>query len=119
MEVGIAWLPFLVFTHNPMKISRSLFSLIKPRFNVLKQGKLIEFLNTLDVECIPYVSWKNNHELQYSISGESDIDLYIPHEYRSSFLNLAIQENWLCVENPIARYPWVTHLYTYDETLKW
>jgi thymidylate kinase len=86
---------------------------------VLKQGKLIEFLNTLDVERIPYVSWKNNHELQYSISGESDIDLYIPHEYRSTFLNLAIQEDWLCVENPVARYPWITHLYSYDDTLKW
>lgn len=86
---------------------------------MLNRGRLIEFLNALDRECITYVSWKNNHELQYSISGESDIDLYIPHEYRSSFLNLAIQENWLCVENPVARYPWVTHLYTYDETMKW
>ncbi len=86
---------------------------------MLNRGKLVGFLDTLDIECIPYVSWKNNHELQHSISGESDIDIYIPHEYRSLFLNLAVQKNWLCVENPVARYPWITHLYTHDDTMKW
>ena len=86
---------------------------------MLDRGKLVGFLYTLDIECIPYVSWKNNHELQYSLSGESDIDIYIPHEYRSLFLNLAAQQGWLCVENPVARYPWITHLYTYDDTMKW
>lgn len=86
---------------------------------MLNQGKLVGFLSALDTERIPYVSWKNNHELEYSISGESDIDIYIPHEYRSSFLNLAVQKGWLCVENPVARYPWITHLYTHDESTKW
>ncbi len=86
---------------------------------MLNRGKLVGFLCTLDIECIPYVSWKNNHELQHSICGESDIDIYIPHEYRSLFLNLAVQKGWLCVENPVARYPWITHLYTHDDTMKW
>ena len=45
-------------------------------------------LSTLDDEKVPYVSWKNNHQLDLVMSGKGDLDLFIPVDSKSKFLNL-------------------------------
>ncbi|MCP4188309.1 MAG: hypothetical protein GY763_11975, partial [Gammaproteobacteria bacterium] len=77
----------------------------------IKTVGVSELLGKLDETDIPYVSWKNNHELEKALTGESDIDLFVPFDYRAEFFTLCTQEGWLVVENPIAQFPWVNHLY--------
>ena len=60
---------------------------------------------------VAYVSWKNNHELSLALSGSSDLDVFVPLADRPAFLELARQQRWAAAENPVARFPWVTHLY--------
>lgn len=76
------------------------------------------FLEKLDDVGIPYVSWKNNHELEIALFGESDIDLFVPFDCRAEFLLLCKQESWLEVYNPIANFPWVNHFYKPTDSLK-
>ena len=83
----------------------------------LKFGCASKFLEILDDAGIPYVSWKNNHELEKALSGKSDIDLFVPLEFREDFLRLCRQECWLLAENPIAQYPWINHFYKPDSEL--
>ena len=70
-----------------------------------------EFLEKLDKSEVIYVSWKNNHELEESLSGKTDLDIFIPLQYKQLFLNIAFECKWVKVENPVAKYPWVIHLY--------
>ncbi len=72
----------------------------------------------LDDSNIPYVSWKNNHELAKSLAGESDIDLFVPFDFRADFMMMCTQDGWLSVQNPVAKYPWVNHLYKPDGKFK-
>lgn len=65
-----------------------------------------------------YVSWKNNHEIDLVLSGESDLDIYVPLEYKDTFIKLAQDEKWISVENPVAYYPNIYHFYKIDEHLK-
>lgn len=74
-------------------------------------------LSKLDVAGIPYVSWKNNHELSFVMAGESDLDLFVPFGHRVAFFALCKQAGWLEVINPVARYPWVHHFSGPDENL--
>ena len=35
------------------------------------------FLNILEKSNVSYVSWKNNHELNFALTGEFDLDILI------------------------------------------
>ena len=69
------------------------------------------FLNDLDKNNIEYLSWKNNHELNQSLSGEKDLDIFVPKYSRENFINLAKKHSWIEVENSVAKYEDVHHFY--------
>ena len=77
----------------------------------MKLNKIGSLLAALDVQDIAYVSWKNNHQLQSSMSGIGDIDLFVPVDKRSKFIELCKFNGWIELVNPIARHPWIVHLY--------
>lgn len=78
---------------------------------------LVLFLNHFESSGGKYVSWKNNHEIDLVLSGDSDLDIFVPKEYKDKFFYLAQQENWIWVRNPVADYPEIDHFYTIDENL--
>lgn len=53
-----------------------------------------------------------------ALAGDTDLDLFIPPGSRVEFLGLATSHGWIRLENPVARFPWVTHLYRLDENLE-
>lgn len=69
---------------------------------------LLQSIKNVD---IPYVSWKNNHEIDKFLNGDSDLDIYIPIKYKEKFINTAVQNSWILVVNPIAKFPYIEHLY--------
>ncbi|SEA11146.1 Thymidylate kinase [Desulfuromusa kysingii] len=91
--------------------------LIEKTISVKPVG-VFDLLEALDNNGIPYVSWKNNHELAKALAGESDIDLFVPFDFRAAFTMLCAQDGWLSVHNPVAKYPWVNHLYKPDGKFK-
>jgi len=82
------------------------------------QSPILAFLNHLDTRSIPYVVWKNNHELSSAIAGESDLNIFVPVCYKEKFLRLAFENSWIILENPVARFPGITHYYKLDHDLK-
>ncbi len=76
---------------------------------------VFSLLDALESENIPYVSWKNNHQLESVMSGKGDIDLFVPFDSRAKFFDLCKNLGWIEVVNPLARYPWVHHLFGMDE----
>ena len=68
-------------------------------------------LQVIDNANIPYVSWKNNHEIDKYLNGDSDLDIYIPIKCKEKFLNIATHNSWIVVINPIAKFPNIKHLY--------
>src|SRR5690554_1659454 len=65
-----------------------------------------------------YVSWKNNHEIDLALNGESDLDIYVPFADKGLFFESIKNKNWIKVKNPIADYPEVYHFYNIGEDLK-
>ena len=57
-----------------------------------QENSLKKLLSACDERDINYVSWKNNHELKLVLSGESDIDLYVPLNQKFDFLKLCKEE---------------------------
>ena len=80
-----------------------------------KFNKLKSLLAELDAQDIAYVSWKNNHQLQSVMSGNGDIDLFVPFDNRSKFINLCRAQGWIKVVNPVSRHPWIDHFYGLGE----
>ena len=78
-------------------------------------NKLKSFLAELDIQKIAYVSWKNNHELPMVMSGDGDIDLFVPLNSRSEFISLCRAQGWIEVVNPVSRHPWISHFYGLGE----
>lgn len=72
---------------------------------------IISLLSRVDAEGCPYVSWKNNHQLLQALTGNSDLDLFVPRRSRCVFLKLCSEEGWVELENPVARFPQVAHYY--------
>jgi thymidylate kinase len=72
---------------------------------------MIDFLKSLNEHSIPYVSWKNNHDLARVLAGESDLDIFVPAWHAADFRQLARDALWVAVENPVARYPDIFHYY--------
>jgi len=77
----------------------------------MNNNLLLNFLLDLDSFNIPYVSWKNNHELGKAMLGKTDIDLYVPIKYRKSTIDRLVNSNWMEVQNPVASFPSVFHFY--------
>jgi len=78
---------------------------------VEKQSQLQKFLSILDEKSVPYVSWKNNHELDDYLDGKGDLDLFIPSDYRAAFMFLANENKWIELQNPVASFPSVCHFF--------
>ena len=68
-------------------------------------------LAAADRNDIPYVSWKNNHELDAYLEGDGDMDVVVAPEHRAAFMALAFSDGWGELENPLAQFPWVCHLF--------
>jgi thymidylate kinase len=81
------------------------------KFKFKKSISSMLILSVLDDEEVPYVSWKNNHEIDKFLNGGSDLDIYIPIDYKKKFINVATQNSWILVVNPIAKFPYIEHLY--------
>ncbi len=79
----------------------------------LKGGQAVigDLLKEADRAGIPFVSWKNNHELDAYLVGEGDIDLFVAPDHRTAFMGLAFGAGWVELENPVARFPSVLHLF--------
>jgi len=77
----------------------------------MSESSIVDFLAKLDSNNIPYVSWKNNHELSKVLIGKSDIDLFVPIHFKNSFLKMVSSEDWVCLKNKIADFPYIYHYY--------
>jgi len=64
---------------------------------------MLELLKALDSKNIVYVSWKNNHQLEETIAGASDLDLLVPEDSYSDFLGFAKDRGWVEFENPVPK----------------
>lgn len=76
-----------------------------------KNNELLVTLNSIHECGIPYVSWKNNHELGDFLSGDGDIDILVDVNCRTRFLQLVLGQNWTELVNPVAIYPFISHFY--------
>jgi hypothetical protein len=72
---------------------------------------LISALTAIDSSGIEYVSWKNNHELQYSITGKSDLDIFVPLKFRRAAVDILHSRGWAFLKESSLNYPWVEHCY--------
>ena len=85
---------------------------------LIEENMLKKFLFSCDEKGIQYVSWKNNHELNLSLAGHGDLDLYVPFSQKSQFLILCRENGWLQFLNPVATYPNILHFYNLDYKLE-
>jgi hypothetical protein len=76
-----------------------------------KVSKIRSLLAELEIQNIPYVSWKNNHQLGSVLLGIGDIDLFVPSGNRSKFIDLCRSQGWIETINSVSRHPWVSHFY--------
>jgi|SRR5690625_2504093 len=82
------------------------------QLNAIGDGQTCkELLVQLDRRGVPYVSWKDNHELDEALCSGGELDLFVPIHYRALFVLSCRELNWIRVENPVARYPDVEHWY--------
>ena len=79
---------------------------------------IIGLLSMLDKNFIPYVSWKNNHEIAKSLIGDSDLDIYIPLKYKKAFINLVFKNFWIIAVNPTVNFPHIEHFYLIKDNEK-
>lgn len=75
---------------------------------------IISLLKTLEEQGVAYVSWKNNHLIEGSLSGKRDLDIYVPYTSKRKFLSIASKNKWISADNKFTRYPWVTHMYSFQ-----
>lgn len=79
--------------------------------NCVIKSSVVDLLAKLDCADIAYVSWKNNHELEDSLVGRGDLDLFIAPDNRSAFMSLAMNDGWIELANPVAHFPSVSHFF--------
>ena len=77
---------------------------------------MLSLLSTLDRLSIPYVSWKNNHELAAALEGGTDLDIFVPPWHAAAFRRAAQADCWVELVNRLARYPHVHHYYKISGT---
>lgn len=78
---------------------------------------IIKFLSDFEKLGGKYVSWKNNHEISKVLTGKSDLDIFVPKQFKTEFLTLIQKHYWIQVTNSVADYPEVHHFYAIDECL--
>ena len=66
-------------------------------------------------EGINYCSWKNNHDLECALSGDSDVDLLVSSVQLKKFEKIAFENGLIRVKSSISEYPFVQHYYCFDE----
>jgi thymidylate kinase len=73
-------------------------------------NEILLFLSSLDSNNLNYVSWKNNHHIR-SIKEIDDIDILIDHKNLNEIKKLALNNNWIFLNNPISFISDIYHLY--------
>ena len=79
-----------------------------------KNNPLVEFLLKADGLSIPYVIWKNTHEVDKCLDKKSDLDIFVPEDFKKDFLRLAQESFWIKVSNPVAIFADIEHLFLVD-----
>lgn len=72
---------------------------------------MLKLLNEFDTVGIDYVSWKNNHELHKAIAGKSDLDIVVSTSSKERLIQIANQNEWLELINPVAKYGSIMHFF--------
>jgi thymidylate kinase len=111
----------LNFEKNMNKVNIAGIEKTEERLKSLKNFKLIdiyEFFSHLDARDVPYVSWKNNHELDKFFDGDSDLDIYIPKSYKQKFIKIATKNSWIAAVNPVAEFAHIEHFYNIGDNGK-
>lgn len=72
---------------------------------------MLDFLESLSRANIKYVSWKNNHELNMSLVGHSDLDILVAGASAVEFEAFAALHGWLQMETPVAQFDLVAHYF--------
>ena len=72
---------------------------------------MLEFLNVLERSNVSYVSWKNNHELNFALTGGCDLDILIFNTSVCDFNIIAHQNGWIEMENPVAKFNSIYHYF--------
>ena len=72
-------------------------------------------LNRFEQERLDFCSWKNNHELDLSLSGETDLDLLVDFGQKHSILAILEQLGYREAANKHIKFPGISHYYGLDE----
>ena len=67
---------------------------------------------------VRFASWKNNHELDLSLSGETDIDLLLHPSDTHIMFDLLNEYGFVEGQAKVINYPSVFHYYCYDAQLE-
>ena len=76
---------------------------------------MLEFLKVLERSNVSYVSWKNNHELNFALVGECDLDILIFNTSVCDFNIIANQNGWIGMENPVAKFKSIYHYFKVNQ----
>ena len=76
---------------------------------------MLEFLKVLERSNVSYVSWKNNHELNFALAGECDLDILIFNTSVDDFNIIAHQNGWIEMENPVAKFKSIFHYFKVNQ----
>ena len=76
-----------------------------------RETAIARLLSKVDRAGIPYVSWKNNHGLETFLRGHGDLDVFVAPDHRARFMAVAMHKGWVELENPVASFPSVVHLF--------
>ena len=76
---------------------------------------MLEFLKVLEKSNVSYISWKNNHELNFALTGECDLDILIFNTSINDFNIIAHQNGWIEMENPVAKFKSIYHYFKVNQ----
>lgn len=73
-----------------------------------------KLITALNYHVIDYCHWKNNHDLEKSLSGEDDLDLLVRRQHYSRFLQLILSLGFKEAYNRKNKIPFIFHFYGLD-----
>lgn len=79
---------------------------------------IVTALMRLDKASVPYVCWKNSHELEEAIAGGRDVDIFIPVQYRLETLQVLRAHGWCRLNESSVSFPWVEHCFNLESSGK-
>lgn len=85
---------------------------------VLRSRILSDLFFQLIQKKVRFASWKNNHELDLSLSGETDIDLLLHPSDTHIMFDLLNEYGFVEGRAKVINYPFVFHYYCYDAQLE-